>query len=117
VAPSDFIVGGVKGLPLAASQTDSHTRRRGRLYRYYVSQSVLKNTATRCTVGRIPAGEVEAAVIDQLRVLLRAPEIIVGTWRKVRHKRAGLSEASVRQALTDLDPLTPAYWYDSRPCQ
>ena len=30
---------------------------------------------------RLPAGEIEAAVIDQVRALLRQPELVVGTWR------------------------------------
>ena len=56
--------------------------------------------------GRLPAAEIEAAVIDQVRGLLRAPEIIVGTWRASRPKVAdGISEDQVRQALQDLDPL------------
>ena len=57
-------------------------------------------------MGRLPAAEIEAAVIDQVRGLLRAPEIVVGTWRAARTKHAdGLSEEQVRRALADLDPL------------
>jgi site-specific DNA recombinase len=53
----------------------------------------------------VPAGEIEAAVIDQLRGLLRAPEIVVRTWRAARQMREGISEAEVREALERLDPL------------
>ncbi len=84
----------------------THTRKGGRLYRYYVSQAVLKQGREACPVGRLPAAEIEAAVIDQVRGLLRAPEIVVGTWRAARTKNAdGLSEEQVRRALQDLDPL------------
>ncbi|MGE0225311.1 MAG: recombinase family protein, partial [Acetobacteraceae bacterium] len=69
------------------------------------SQSVLKRGAEACPVGRVPAGEIEAAVIDQLRGLLRAPEIIVGTWLAARPAMEGLTEAEVRDALEGLDPL------------
>ncbi|PAQ11514.1 zinc ribbon domain-containing protein [Mesorhizobium temperatum] len=79
--------------------------RAGKLYRYYVSQSVLKHGAGACPVGRLPAAEVEAAVIDQLRILLRSPEIIVATWKAARLTDAGISESEVRAALLDLDPL------------
>lgn len=44
-------------------------------------------------------------MVDQLRSLLRAPEVIVGTWRSVRPEIDGLSEAEVGEALEDLDPL------------
>ena len=54
---------------------------------------------------RIPAAEIESAVIDQLRVLLRSPEIIVRTWRVARQSIDGLTEADVREALHRLDPL------------
>ena len=59
----------------------THTRKQGRLYRYYVSQSVLKGGADDAPYRRLPAGEIEALVLDQLRALLRQPEVVVGTWR------------------------------------
>jgi hypothetical protein len=85
--------------------TPTHTRRGDKLYRYYVSQSVLKCGADACPVGRVPAAEIEGAVVDQLRGLLRAPEVIVGTWRSARPEIDGLSEAEVREALEGLDAL------------
>ena len=65
----------LKGLlfgPDGAAFSPTHTRKGGRLYRYYVSQTVLKHGAGSCSVGRVPAGEVEAAVIDQMRAALKA---------------------------------------------
>ena len=44
------------------AMSPSHTRRKGKLYRYYVSQTVLKHGAGSCPVGRVPADEIEAAV-------------------------------------------------------
>ncbi|MDP2356918.1 MAG: recombinase family protein [Beijerinckiaceae bacterium] len=98
----------LKGLifsPTGCAMTPTHTRRGGRLYRYYVSQSVLKNGPAACPIRRVPAGEIEAAVIDQLRHLLRAPEIIIGTWRAARSEIDGLTEDDVRDALEEFDPL------------
>ncbi len=68
----------------------------------YVNEAVHKDTAY---PGELPAAEIEAAVIDQVRRLLRAPEIVVGTWRASKPKVDKLSEDQVRQALQDLDPL------------
>jgi hypothetical protein len=80
----------------------SHTR----LYRYNVSQSVLKAREEDPTiVRRVSAGEIERALVDQLRALLRQPEIIVGTWRAAREEAPDLTEAEVREALAQLDPL------------
>ena len=98
----------LKGLifgPTGCAMTPTHTRKGGRLYRYYISQAVLKGGAGACPVGRLPAAEIEGAVVDQLRGLLRAPDIVVGTWRLSKLKVEGLSENQVRQALQDLDPL------------
>ena len=83
----------------------SHTRKKGRLYRYYVSQTVLKQGAEDCPIGRVPAAEIEKIVVDQVRILLRSPEIIVQTWRTVRKSLKGLTETDVRAALLEFDPL------------
>ncbi len=85
--------------------TPTHTRKGGRLYRYYVATDLLKHDAAACTVRRVPAAEIEAAVVDQVRGLLRAPEIIVRTWRAGKRLIAGLTEAEVREALQRLDPV------------
>ena len=83
----------------------THTRKGGKLYRYYVSQAVLKQGSGACPVGRVPAGEIETAVIDQLRLLLRSPEVIAATSREAAAVDDGLSEADVRDALIQFDNL------------
>ena len=91
--------------PSGRAMSPSHTRRRGRLYRYYVDQAVLRDGANAGTVGRVPAAQIEGAVIDQLRILIRSPEIIVATWRAARKTTSDLNEVDVREALERLDPL------------
>jgi site-specific DNA recombinase len=66
---------------------------------------VLKHGAGSCTIGRVPAGEIEAAVIDQLRAVFRQPEIVVGTWKAARVHADGISESDARAALQQLNPL------------
>lgn len=98
----------LKGLifgPDGAAFSPTHTRRGGKLYRYYVSQTVLKHGAGSCPVGRVPAGEIEAAVIGQLRAVLRQPEIVAGTWKAARGHDSDLTEADARAALQRIDPL------------
>jgi hypothetical protein len=91
--------------PDGRALSPSHTRRKGRLYTYYVSQAVLKGRDDGCVVRRVPAGEIEAAVIDQVRALLRQPEIVMGTWRAAKGEGADITEAETREALERLDPL------------
>ena len=60
---------------------------------------------TTCPIRRVAAAEIETAVVDQLRGMLRAPEIIVRTWRVARQSMGDIKEAEVREALERLDPL------------
>ena len=89
------------------AMSPTHARgRRGQVYRYYVSQSVLKGGATAGpAIRRLPAGEIEGLVMAQVRALLRQPEVVVGTWRTVHGDDAAVTEAEVRCALEQLDPL------------
>lgn len=101
----------LKGLIFGAdgrALSPSHTRRRGRLYRYYVSQAVLKGAEGRepeDVVRRISASGIETAVINQVRTLLRQPEIVVGTWLAARAEAPDLTEDETRDALEQLEPL------------
>ena len=98
----------LKGLlfgPDGRAMSPTHTRKGQKLYRYYVSQTMIRGVGGDAAITRLPAGEVEAAVIDQIRELLRSPEIIVATWRAARQEIDGLTEAEVREALERLDPL------------
>jgi site-specific DNA recombinase len=88
-----------------AAFSPTQTRKGGRLYRYYVSQTALKHGAGKCPVARVPAAEIEAAVIGRVRSMLRAPEVVISTWRAAQPECEGLAEEQVRQALAALDPL------------
>ncbi|MCM8626479.1 recombinase family protein [Accumulibacter sp.] len=98
----------LKGIVFGAdgrAMTPTHARKGGRLYRYYVAAGQLKADVPPGVVRRAPAAELEAAVVDQLRGLLRSPEIVVGTWRSARPEIEVLSETEVREALLGLDPI------------
>jgi hypothetical protein len=91
--------------PTGVAMSPTHTRKNGRLYRYYLSQTVLKQGSGDCPVARVPAAEIEKIVIDQVRILLLSPEIIVQTWRSARKTVKGMTESEVRTALKAFDPL------------
>jgi site-specific DNA recombinase len=98
----------LKGLifgPTGHAMVPTHTRKAGRLYRYYVSTAILKQGRDACPVGRLPAGEIESAVVGQVRRLLTTPEVIVRTWCAAKASVKQLSEADVREALSELDPV------------
>ncbi len=98
----------LKGLiygPDGAAFSPTHTKKRGRLYRYYVSQSILKHGAGSCPIGRVPAAEIETAVIDQVRAVFRQPEIIVGAWDAAKYHCRDITLNEARMALQHFDPL------------
>jgi DNA invertase Pin-like site-specific DNA recombinase len=97
------LIFGVDGRALSPT----HCRKGGRLYRYYVAQRVLKGNAAGddSIVRRVSASEIEAAVVDQVRALLRQPEVVVGTWLAARVNAPKLTEGETRDALHRLDPV------------
>lgn len=98
----------LKGLlfgPNGVTMTPCHTRKRGRLYRYYVSTDCLKRAGPPSPIARIPAADIEAVVIGQIKTMLQSPEIVVATWRAARQSTKGLTERAVRDALLRFDEL------------
>ncbi|MFI0849152.1 recombinase family protein [Mesorhizobium sp. IMUNJ 23232] len=133
----------LKGLlfaPNGSAMSPTHTRRKGKLYRYYVTQTVVKLGPHTCPIRRIAAAEIETVVIDQLRAMLASPEMIVRTWMATREMETDaqaprtsaisqstanrprceipaaatdIAESEVREALMRLDPL----WDDLFPSE
>ena len=98
----------LKGLIFDAkgrAMSPTHTRKGQKLYRYYVSQRLIKGEKDDATINRVPAAEIERAVVDQLRVLLRSPEIIVATWRAAKKDLPDLTQLETREALVSFDLL------------
>jgi len=62
----------------------SHTKRRGRRYRYYVCNHAERNGYDTCPVKSVAAGQIEGAVKDRVRVILRSPDVIARTFREVQ---------------------------------
>jgi site-specific DNA recombinase len=88
-----------------SAMTPSHTRRRGKQYRYYLCLKASKNGHRTCPVRSIAAGEAEAAVVGNLRALVRSPELVVRTWRSVNAEGTKVPEREVRDALGRLDDV------------
>lgn len=98
----------LKGLifgPSGTAMTPTHTRKQGKLYRYYASTDCLKRADTSSPIRRIPAADIEAVVIAQIRTMLQSPEIVVATWRAARQSIEGLTERAVRDHLCRFEEL------------
>lgn len=60
-----------------SKMTPTYTSKRGIKYRYYVCSASSKGNNDECKVGRIPAGETEQLVTNQILNVLKQPEFIV----------------------------------------
>ena len=86
----------------------SYTRKKnGRLYRYYVPYLHKRRNAGATLapgvtdIGPLPAADIEAAVLEQIQQALRAPQLLLATWRSCqKHPRGSqLEEAHVVVAM------------------
>ena len=95
----------LKGLifgPNGRPMSPSHTTRRGRVHRYYVTREAITEGYDSCTVKSVPAADVEAAVLAQVQRLLTTPEMIARTWAATRGE---LDEREVLGRLADFGCL------------
>jgi hypothetical protein len=95
----------LKGLifgPNGRPMSPSHTRRRGRVYRYYVAREAIADGYDSCPVTGVPAADVEGAILDFLQRLLAAPELVPRTWAAAkRADQDAITEREVTVLLAD----------------
>jgi site-specific DNA recombinase len=94
----------------SSAMTPTHTRRRGRLYRYYVCLGASRRGHDTCPVRSIAAGEVEGLVLGQVRRLLVSPELVARTITAARRENCAaehtkFEEGDVIEALGALEPV------------
>lgn len=89
-----------------SSMYGSYTRKGGKVYRYYTCVAASKNGYSSCPVRSISAGEIEEAVMSQLRVIFRTPEMIAQTYIAAQMSAdVDVTESEVAQALRSLDDI------------
>ena len=81
------------------------TKPNGKRYCYYLSQTEIKVGSGIAPLPRIPAAEIEGLVLDQLREMLRAPELIERICAQASSLESGLDEAQTVVALTQIDRI------------
>jgi hypothetical protein len=94
----------LKGLihgPNGRAMSPSHTRRRGRIYRYYVSREAIADGYDTCAVTSVPAPDIEGAVLDHVQKLLGAPELVARTWAAAKREGDEITERDVTVLLAD----------------
>jgi len=85
--------------------------RGGRLYRYYLSTQDAKQGSGASVIKMLPAGEIEEAVMVQIRAILRSAEVVTQVWRAIENQRdnnaatESMTEIQVAVALSRIDEI------------
>ena len=96
------IVFGSDGRAMSPFQT---AKQNGRRYRYYVPQRDIKEHAGASGLPRMPAAELESAVLEQLRGHLRSPDVVRDVLPQAQKYDPTLDEAIVTVAMKRLDEV------------
>lgn len=100
-----------------SSMYGSYTKKSGKVYQYYTCVAASKNGYSSCPVRSVAAGEIDEAVMSQLRVIFRTPEMIAQTYFATQQLMseeqadgqiaydAVITEADVAKSLQDLDGI------------
>jgi len=79
-----------------SAMTRSYTKKRkGRMYRYYVCVTAIKQGYAACPVGSLATGEIEAQVTARVRHHLANPAVVGRAAEKAREEAADLDPATV----------------------
>lgn len=78
------------------------TNNHGREYRYYTCAKKVQTGYGECPLPALPAGEIETAVVDQLRMLMRHPDVIARTYREIAKSGATGPDSATLSRLDDL---------------
>jgi site-specific DNA recombinase len=87
--------------PNGRPMSPSHTRRRGRIYRYYVTREAIADGYESCAVTSVPAADIEGAVLDHVQKLLAAPELVARTWTAAKRNDDAITEREVTVLLAE----------------
>ena len=79
------------------------TKKNGRRYRYYVHQREVKEHAGASGIPRLPAADIESAVLEQLRDYLRSPKLVDEILSQTIAHDPDLNEAAITVAMQRLD--------------
>jgi site-specific DNA recombinase len=84
------------------AMSPTHTRKKGKQYRYYTTAKAIKHGYGECDLRQIPAGEIEEIAINQIHEILKTPEVIMGT---VKAADGNINEKEVVTAVNRLEPV------------
>ncbi len=85
--------------------TPGYTIKKQRYYRYYINTDAIKLGSAACEVQRLPAGEIEAVIVEKIKEVLRLPEITAAAVAEVTRLRPDIEEDEAIDALRSIDAV------------
>lgn len=104
-ATSPTLLRGLLFSPEGRAFTPAWTSKGPKQYRYYVNTDSIKLGKEACEVCRVPAGEIEGVVVEQLRGMLRSPEVLSQAVHEVTLARPDISETEAIRHLQSIDEV------------
>jgi site-specific DNA recombinase len=86
----------------------TYSCKKDRQYTYYICQKDAKRTVSRCPIKRVPAGDIEQAVVEQLSAVFRTPTLVAKTYFAAREIESTEKERLLRQKLQLQEDLAQA---------
>ena len=102
---TDALLRGLLYNPAGERMYSNYAISRGRKYLYYVSKSECKFGAAAKYYARIPAPDIEVAVVAQIKTVLTSPESIASVVKKVKQENPEIDEASTVMAMSRLNDI------------
>ncbi len=99
---TDALLRGLLYAPSGERMYPTYSNKNGRKYRYYFSKSEARFGAESKTYARLPADEVEAATLAQIKNVLSSPESVTGVCRFIRKNGAAVREDMAVMAMRQL---------------
>ena len=91
--------------PCDAAMSPTHTKRRGKAYRYYVCRATRSQGWAACAAPSIATHDIEALVMEQIRAIGRDKAVQTAVLDAVKAQGATIEPAELRRVLTLFDPL------------
>jgi site-specific DNA recombinase len=102
---TDALLRGLLFAPTGERMYPTYAMKKDQKYRYYFSKSEAKFGAPGKRYARLPALEIEGAVVAQIRTILSSPESIEAVVNRIKHSGEPIDEATAVVAMRRLNSV------------
>ena len=100
--------------PDGNAMTPTHSCKKGKRYRYYITNRANKLSYEECPIKLVSAGDIEGIVFDQIKTIFQNPSIVAETWNQAKLAKSGLTLDDVKQGLRNVDSIWEHLYHDEQ---